>query len=85
MSGGNQQSNSSVFMLGMILNIMAAVNYSNLLNYGLQAVLGGAILLGFKLLGEYLSRKFQKSEVSFKTLRRKAGLRKSRKYKPSQR
>ncbi|HVD99538.1 MAG TPA: hypothetical protein VNB90_15120 [Cytophagaceae bacterium] len=75
MSSGNQQSNVSIFLLGVVLNLMAAVDYASLMDYGLKAILGGMIWLGFKLLGEHISRKFQKKKETFQVLRRKAGLR----------
>ncbi len=78
MSGGNQQSNVSVFLLGVVLNLMAAIDYASLLDYGLKAILGGLIWLGFKLLGEYIARKKQTKTTSFQALRRKAGLRGAR-------
>ncbi len=78
MNGGNQQSNLSIFLLGVLLNLMAAINYASLFDYGLKAFLGGLIWLGFKLLGEYITGKMQKKITSFQTLRRKAGLRGAR-------
>lgn len=74
MSGGNQQSNVSVFLLGVVLNLMAAIDYTSLFDYGLKAILGGLIWLGFKLLGEYITAKMQEKKRSFQALRRKAGL-----------
>lgn len=78
MSGGNQQSNVSVFLLGVVLNLMAAIDYASLFDYGLKAMLGGVIWLGFKLLGEYIARKMESKANPFQALRRKAGLRGAR-------
>ena len=78
MSGGNQQSNVSVFLLGVVLNLMAVVDYASLFDYGLKAILGGTIWLGFKLLGEYAARRMDKTTTLFQALRRKAGLRGAR-------
>jgi hypothetical protein len=78
MNGGNQQSNVSVFLLGVALNLIAAIDYTSLLDYGLKAILGGVIWLGFKILGEYIARKIQSKTVKFHALRRKAGLRVAR-------
>lgn len=78
MSGGNQQSNVSVFLLGVVLNLIAVVDYASLFDYGVKAVLGGMIWLGFKLLGEYAARRMDKKTISFQALRRKAGLRGAR-------
>ena len=78
MNGGNQQSNVSVFLLGVVLNLMAAIDYAGLLDYGLKAVLGGLIWLGFKLLGEYVSKRIQGKNLPFQALRRREGLRGAR-------
>jgi len=75
MNVGNQQSNISVFLLGVSLNLLAAIDFTSLLDYGLKALLGGLIWLGFKLLGEYFTSKMRKKKSSFQILRRKAGLR----------
>jgi len=76
MNGANQGSNVSVFLLGVMLNIIVAIDYTSLMDYGLKAILGGVIWLGFKLLGEYVSGKLKKKpEATFQALRRKAGLR----------
>lgn len=55
--------NISVFLFGAILNILAAVDYASLLDYSVKAIVGGLIWLGFKILGEMLSRRMkQKSK-----------------------
>jgi hypothetical protein len=58
--------NLSVFLLGAILNILAAVDYTSLLDYSLKAVAGGLIWLVFKVVGEILAervkRKYGKKE-----------------------
>lgn len=78
MSVGNQQSNVSVFLLGVLLNLMAAIDYSSLFDYGLKAMVGGMIWLGFKLLGEYITKRMERKATPFHALRRKAGLRGAR-------
>ena len=76
MNVGNQQSNVSVFLLGVFLNLLAAIDFTSLVDYGLKAFLGGLIWLGFKLLGDYITEKMRKP--SFQILRRKAGLRRKK-------
>ncbi len=49
--------NLSIFLLGAILNIMAVIDYNSLLDYSLKAVIGGLIWLGFKIAGEYFTKR----------------------------
>ncbi len=46
---------SNVLLTGTI--ILANVDVAGLLDYGLKALLGGAIWLGYKLTADYLERK----------------------------
>ena len=46
---------SSVLLTGTIL--MANVDVNGLLDYGLKALLGGAIWLGYKIAADYLGKK----------------------------
>ncbi|NLR58824.1 hypothetical protein HGH93_11975 [Chitinophaga polysaccharea] len=46
---------SSVLLTGTLL--LANLNVSGLLDYGLKAVIGGGIWLGFKLAADYIDRK----------------------------
>ncbi|HVI45242.1 MAG TPA: hypothetical protein VM802_10240 [Chitinophaga sp.] len=46
---------SNVLLTGSIL--LANVNMSGLLDYGLKAIIGGAVWLGFKITADYLDRK----------------------------
>lgn len=46
---------SNVMLTGTIL--LANVDVSDLLNYGLKALIGGAIWLGYKVTAEYIDRK----------------------------
>lgn len=46
---------SNVLLTGTIL--LANVDVNGLLDYGLKAVLGGAVWLGFKLASEFIERK----------------------------
>lgn len=60
----NPNSNfSSLMLTGTIL--LANVDISGLVNYGLKAVIGGAIWLGFKVAADYIDKKrktIQKNE-----------------------
>ena len=49
---------SSLFLTGTIL--LANMNYSDLLDYSIKAIIGGAIWMGFKIAGDYLSKKVKK-------------------------
>jgi hypothetical protein len=73
MNGTAQVQNSnniSVFLFGAILNVLAAVDYTSLIDYGVKAILGGVIWLAFKIIGEYMAariaRKVKESEKSAK-------------------
>ncbi len=44
-----------MMLTGTIL--LASVNVSDLLNYGLRAVVGGVVWLGFRYAADYLERK----------------------------
>ena len=43
-------------MLGAMLNTMAVVDMTGLLDYAIKAIIGGFIWLGFKLFADYLSK-----------------------------
>lgn len=49
--------NFSVFLLGAILNILAAVDYASLIDYSLKAIAGGLIWLAFKIAGEIITER----------------------------
>lgn len=53
----NDQS-SSLFLTGTIL--LANMNYSDLMDYAIKAFIGGAIWMGFKIAGDFLSNKMKK-------------------------
>ena len=59
MNTSSTQNNISIFLLGAILNILAAVDYVSLVDYSLKAILGGIIWLGFKILAEHLTMKMR--------------------------
>jgi hypothetical protein len=62
MNGSHLQNNLSVFLLGAILNVLAAVDFTGLLDYSVKAVAGGMIWLVFKLIGDYLTSKINNSK-----------------------
>ena len=49
---------SSLFLTGTIL--LANMNYSDLMDYAVKALIGGAIWMGFKLMGDFISNKLKK-------------------------
>ena len=53
----NDQS-SSLFLTGTIL--LANMNYSDLMDYAIKALIGGAIWMGFKIAGDYISNRMKK-------------------------
>lgn len=56
------QHSSHLFLTGTIL--LANMNYSDLMDYGIKAFIGGAIWLGFKLVGDYLGSKILRKKDS---------------------
>ncbi len=53
----NDQS-SSLFLTGTIL--LANMNYTDLMDYAIKAVIGGAIWMVFKIAGDFISNKIKK-------------------------
>jgi len=53
----NDQS-SSLLLTGTIL--LANMNYSDLMDYAIKALIGGAIWMGFKIAGDYISNRMKK-------------------------
>lgn len=49
---------SSLFLTGTIL--LANMNYHDLMDYAIKAIIGGAIWMGFKIAGDFLSNKMKK-------------------------
>jgi hypothetical protein len=49
---------SSLFLTGTIL--LANMDYSSLMDYAVKALIGGAIWMGFKIAGDYISEKTRK-------------------------
>ncbi|MCZ8354661.1 MAG: hypothetical protein O9340_07995 [Cyclobacteriaceae bacterium] len=52
--------NGIAFLFGAVFNLLANVKLLFLLDYTLQAIVGGIICLGFKVLGDILSPLWQK-------------------------
>jgi hypothetical protein len=62
MNATHQPNHLSVFLLGAILNVLAAVDFTSLLDYSLKAIAGGLVWLIFKVIGDYLSSKINRSK-----------------------
>lgn len=53
-------SNTSVFVLGAIINTLAVVDMNGLVDYSVKAIVGGCIWLAFKILADYISNRMSK-------------------------
>ena len=51
--------NSNVLLTGLIL--LANMDYNSFLDYGIKAMIGGVIWMGFKITADYFSEKIKKS------------------------
>lgn len=54
----HSDSNTTVFLLGAILNILASTEWTSLLDYAIKAIIGGIVWLVFKLISNYISHKY---------------------------
>ena len=54
------------FVFGAVFNLLGNVNLTFLLDYALQAVVGGIICLAFKVLGDVLSPLWEKHKERVK-------------------
>lgn len=61
-SGGNW----IAFVFGAVFNLLGNVKLTFLLDYALQAVVGGMICLAFKILGDILSPLWEKHKARVK-------------------
>jgi hypothetical protein len=52
------ETNTTVFIMGAIFNIIASMAWDNLFENLTKAVIGGIIWLCFKLIGDYISHKY---------------------------
>lgn len=59
-------SNWIAFVFGAVFNLLGNVNLIFLLDYALQAVVGGIICLAFKVLGDVLSPLWEKHKERVK-------------------
>lgn len=59
-------SNWIAFVFGAVFNLLGNVNLTFLLDYALQAVVGGIICLAFKVLGDVLSPLWEKHKERVK-------------------
>ena len=53
------QNNLSVFLLGAILHMLAALDFTSLIDYSIKAFVVGIIWLLFKLIGDWMSLKIE--------------------------
>jgi len=54
-TGGHGTGNWIAFLFGAVFNVLANVNVGSILDYTLQALIGGIICLFFKIAGDVLS------------------------------
>jgi hypothetical protein len=59
-------SNTSVFILGAIINTLAVVDMSGLVDYSVKAIVGGCIWLAFKILADVISHRMSKKSPLLK-------------------
>lgn len=79
--------NRIAFLFGAAFNLLANVNLMFLLDYALQAIVGGIICLAFKVLGDILSPLWQKHKdkvKDFARLRKVKGFKLRRKKRHDQ-
>ena len=62
--------NGIAFLFGAVFNLLSNVNLMFLLDYTLQAIVGGIICLAFKVLGDVLSPLWQKHKDRVKDFAR---------------
>ena len=62
--------NGIAFLFGAVFNLLSNVNLLFLLDYTLQAIVGGVICLAFKVLGDILSPLWQKHKDRVKDFAR---------------
>lgn len=58
--------NGIAFLFGAVFNLLGNINLSFLLDYSLQAIVGGIICLAFKVLADVLSPLWQKQKERVK-------------------
>ena len=55
-----ESGNWLAFLFGAVFNLFADVAPQRLLDYTYQALVGGIVCLGFKLLGDYLHTRYKR-------------------------
>ena len=79
--------NGIAFLFGAAFNLLANVNLQFLLDYALQAIVGGIICLAFKIIADVFSPLWQKHKdrvKDFAKLKRVKGLKLRRKKRNDQ-
>jgi uncharacterized protein YqgC (DUF456 family) len=66
--------NTVAFLFGAVFNLLANTDFSSLTDYSLKAVIGGIIMMLFKLLSDYISKKLFSKKKGGKRI----GLRKNK-------
>ena len=56
-NGMHPDNNSNVLLTGLIL--LANMDYTSFLDYGIKAMIGGFIWMGFKITADYFSEKIK--------------------------
>lgn len=49
--------NTVAFLFGAVFNLLANADFSSLTDYSVKAVIGGVIMMLFKILSDYISKK----------------------------
>ena len=49
--------NTVAFLFGAVFNLLANTDFSSLTDYSVKAVIGGVVMMLFKLLSDYVSKK----------------------------
>jgi hypothetical protein len=75
---GGSEGNWIAFVFGAVFNLLSNVKLTFLLDYALQAVVGGIICLAFKILGDILSPLWEKHKERVKDF---ADVKKLRRFK----
>jgi hypothetical protein len=70
--------NTVAFLFGAVFNLLANTDFSSLTDYSVKAVIGGIIMMLFKLLSDYISKKLfsKKKRENFKERLRSRKIRK---------
>src|SRR5688572_28732921 len=58
MNTTQHHSNTRIFLMGAIFNIIRSTEWASIGDYALKATVGGIIWLGFKLIGDYITHRY---------------------------